>query len=119
MRSCRPAGGAKGPQLQELLHTAIERWCLLPLRGSPECYKPPGKEKSKSTGRKRAGQERHPGANRNVLPAEQCAEVIPHVPITCRSCGEALSGADPEPHRHPVVDIPKIEPFVIEHQLHG
>ena len=81
-------------------------------------FKPPGKEKSKSTGRKRGGQEGHPGASRNLLPSEQCADVIPHVPTTCRGCGEALSGVDPEPHRHQVVDIPKIEPFVIEHQLH-
>ena len=43
---------------------------------------------------------------------------IPHFPTTCRGCGEALSGEDPEPHRHQVIEIPKIEPFVIEHQLH-
>jgi len=72
-------------------------------------FKPPGKEKNKSTGRKRGREEGHPGASRNLLPSEQCAEVIPHVPTTCRGCGEALSGVDPEPHRHQVVDIPKIE----------
>ena len=63
-------------------------------------FKPPAKGKSK-------------GSGRNLLPTEQCADVIPHFPSTCRGCGE-----DPEPHRHQVVDIPKIEPFVIEHQLH-
>ncbi|MFN9692439.1 MAG: IS66 family transposase, partial [Synechococcaceae cyanobacterium] len=81
-------------------------------------FKPPAKEKSKGTGRKRGGQDGHPGASRNLLPTEQCAEVIPHFPSTCRGCGEALSGEDLEPYRHQVVDIPKIEPFVIEHQLH-
>ena len=81
-------------------------------------FKPPAKEKSKGTGRKRGGQDGHPGASRTLLPTEQCADVIPHFPTTCRGCGEALSGEDPEPHRHQVVDIPRIEPFVIEHQLH-
>ncbi len=81
-------------------------------------FKPPAKEKSKGSGRKRGGQDGHPGASRNLFPTEQCADVIPHFPTTCRGCGEALSGQDPEPHRHQVVDIPKIEPFVIEHQLH-
>ncbi|MFN9645700.1 MAG: DUF6444 domain-containing protein [Cyanobacteriota bacterium] len=81
-------------------------------------FKPPAQEKTKGSGCKRGGQDGHPGASRNLLPAEQCADVIPHFPTTCRGCGEALSGQDPEPHRHQVVDSPKIEPFVIEHQLH-
>jgi transposase len=81
-------------------------------------FKPRGKGKSKASGRTRGGQKGHPGAGRDLLPSEQCEEVIPHFPTTCRSCGEALSGKDPEPLRHQVVDIPKIVPFVIEHQLH-
>ena len=63
-------------------------------------FKPPAKGKSKGTGRKRGGQDGHPGASRTLLPTEQCADVIPHFPTTCRGCGEALSGEDPEPHRH-------------------
>ena len=81
-------------------------------------FKPKGKGKSKGSGRKRGGQEGHPGAGRDLLPSKKCKEVIPHFPTTCRGCGEALSGKDPEPLRHQVVDIPKIVPFVIEHQLH-
>ena len=81
-------------------------------------FKPKVQEKSQGSGRKRGGQAGHPGASRDLLPSEQCQEVIPHVPTTCCGCGEALSGEDPEPLRHQVVDIPKIAPFVIEHQLH-
>ena len=81
-------------------------------------FKPSANEKRKGSGRKRGGQDGHPGASRNLLPVEQCAEVIPHFPTTCRGCGEALSGEDREPHRHQVIEIPKIKPFVIEHQLH-
>jgi transposase len=79
-------------------------------------FKPP--ERRKGDGRKRGGQEGHPGAGRNLLPSEQCKDVIPHHPSHCRGCGEPLRGDDPEPVRHQVVDIPKIVPFVIEHQLH-
>ena len=81
-------------------------------------FKPTGKGNSKASGRKRGGQEGHPGAGRNLLPSEQCKDLIPHHPSHCRSCGEPLRGDDPEPVRHQVVDIPKIVPFVIEHQLH-
>lgn len=77
-----------------------------------------GEEKSKGTGRKRGGQQGHPGAGRKLLPTEQCQEVIIHHPNHCEACGEALAGDDPEPLRHQVVDIPPITPFVIEHQLH-
>lgn len=44
--------------------------------------------------------------------------MLPHHPTLCRGCGAALSGDDPEPLRHQVVEIPAIVPFVIEHQLH-
>ncbi len=81
-------------------------------------FKPTGKGKSKGSGRKRGGQEGHPGAGPDLLPSEQCQEVIPHHPSNCRGCGEPLRGDDPEPLRHQVVDIPQIVPFVIEHQLH-
>jgi hypothetical protein len=55
-------------------------------------FKPPGKEKSKSTGRKRGGQEGRPGASRNLLPAEQCAEVIPHCHTT--TCAALPAGVE-------------------------
>ena len=44
-------------------------------------FKPSGNEKGKGSGRKRGGQDGHPGANRNLLPVEQCAEVIPQSPV--------------------------------------
>jgi|694.fasta_scaffold05269_13 transposase len=81
-------------------------------------FKPTGKGKSKGSGRKRGSQEGHSGAGPDLLPSEQCQEVIPHHPSNCRGCGAALSGDDPEPLRHQVVEIPAIVPFVIEHQLH-
>ncbi len=81
-------------------------------------FKPTGNGKIKAFGRRRGGQEGHPGAGRNLLPSEQCKDLIPHHPSHCRGFGEPLRGDDPEPVRHQMVDIPPIVPFVIEHQLH-
>jgi len=41
-----------------------------------------------------------------------------HRPRQCRHCGEPLSGDDPEPYRHQVVELPPIRPQVEEHRLH-
>ena len=72
----------------------------------------------KGSGRKRGGQPGHPGAGPELLPVERCEESHDHLPETCRRCGNPLSGVDPAPHRHQVIDIPPIQAEVIEHRLH-
>ncbi|MFN9622039.1 MAG: DUF6444 domain-containing protein [Cyanobacteriota bacterium] len=79
-------------------------------------FKPPLKRKG--SGRKRGGQPCHPGAGPELLPVERCKESHDHLPDTCRRCGNPLSGVDPAPHRHQVIDIPPIQAEVIEHRLH-
>ena len=39
-------------------------------------------------------------------------------PLECASCGETLTGEDINPYRHQIVDLPPINPIVIEHRLH-
>ncbi len=39
-------------------------------------------------------------------------------PISCEACGTLLLGEDPEPRRHQVTELPRIEPEVVEYQLH-
>lgn len=51
-------------------------------------------------------------------PIESCAQVHEHVPQTCAHCGEQLTGKDEHPHRHQIIDIPALNAYVIEHQLH-
>jgi transposase len=53
-----------------------------------------------------------------LIPAEQCAAVIPCVPIECRRCGKKLTGIDAEPLRHQVWELPEIKPLVTEYQQH-
>jgi len=88
---------------------------------SPPSADPPGfgkkQEKNKSH-KKRGGQPGHDGHSRNLYPIEKCCEVHDYHPTTCRSCGESLNGEDTNPYRHQIVEIPPIEPIVIEHRLH-
>jgi transposase len=79
-------------------------------------FKPPTRRKG--TGRKRGGQQGHPGAGPELLPIERVDEVVEHHPDACRRCGTLLQGEDPEPLRHQVIEIPPITAVVIEHRLH-
>lgn len=71
-----------------------------------------------SSGKKTGGQPGHPKHERPLVSTEQCQSVIPLKPKTCRRCGEALTGSDPEPLRHQVWEIPEIKPLVTEYQRH-
>ena len=87
---------------------------------SPPSSDPPGfgEKAPKKRGKKRGGQPGHEGKSRNLYPVEKCTSVIEHHPVKCASCGESLKGEDTDPYRHQIVEIPPIEPIVIEHRLH-
>ena len=88
---------------------------------SPPSSDPPGfgqKSTKKKSGKKRGGHPGHEGKSRDLYPAEKCSESYDHHPPTCAGCGEDLSGEDTNPYRHQIVEIPPIEPIVIEHRLH-
>ena len=95
-------------------------------RNSRNSSKPPSSDgpgfkpapRRKGSGRKRGGQQGHPGAGPELLPMERCDAVEEHHPDACRRCGTLLQGEDPEPLRHQVIEIPPITPLVIEHRLH-
>ena len=52
--------------------------------------------------KKRGGQKGHKKHQRDLIPPEQCDDIIPLWPDACRRCGEPLAGTDPEPLRHQV-----------------
>ena len=56
--------------------------------------------------KRRGGQSGHTRHQRDLIPPEHCAEVVPLRPEACRRCGEALQGDDPAPVRHQVWDVP-------------
>jgi len=68
--------------------------------------------------RKRGGQKGHKKHQRELIPSEQCDDVIPLKPNVCRRCDTRLTGIDPEPIRHQVWELPEIKPIVTEYQQH-
>ena len=88
----------------------------------PPSTDPPGAPpptRPKRTRRRRGGQPGHKKHMRELLPAEQVTRMQVLKPCTCRRCGKALSGDDPTPYRHQVIDIPKVVATVEEYQLHA
>lgn len=88
---------------------------LPPSSQHPHAKPAPPKRKTK---RKRGGQPGHKKHERTLIPTEDCDEVKPLKPPECRRCGEKLSGSDPDPLRHQVWELPKIEPLVTEYRRH-
>lgn len=78
--------------------------------------KPPGSKKKSR--RKPGGQPGHPKHERDLVPTDQCQDVVPCVPTACRRCGQVLTGTDPDPLRHQVWEIPDIQPLITEYQQH-
>jgi transposase len=70
------------------------------------------------SGRKRGGQPGHPKAFRALVPPEKLHSSTDCKPHSCRGCGHALVGEDPNPLIHQVAELPKIEPIVDEYRLH-
>jgi transposase len=88
---------------------------LPPSTQHPHAKPATGTVKSK---RKRGGQPGHPKHERSLIPSEDCQEVVTFKPEQCRRCGTKLSGADSEPLRHQVWELPEIQPVVTEYQRH-
>ena len=54
-----------------------------------------------------------------MLPPERLDAVHTVKPEACRKCGDSLSGDDNDPHRHQVVEIPRLVARGVEYQLHA
>src|ERR671922_1584909 len=79
--------------------------------------KPP-RQPHQSSGKRRGAQPGHQGHQRKLSPPEECRGVNDHLPAQCSACGMALTGSDPNPIRHQVVEWPEVKPRVDEHRLH-
>lgn len=89
----------------------------LPPSADPPGAPPPAPPKR--TGRRRGAQPGHPGRSRTLLPPERVTHTEVLKPQSCRRCGKGLTGEDPVPNRHQVIDIPKVVATVNEYQLHA
>jgi transposase len=71
------------------------------------------------SGKPRGGQPGHKKHDRTLLPPERVLAVQDLKPEACRRCGGALSGVDAEPHRHQVIDVPKVLAMAVEYRQHS
>ena len=114
--------------LSERLSNLEQRFALLEERlnqSSQNSSKPPSQDGlKKPEKRKSAGQgfkieaSREVEVSRGFLASERCQQVEELKPGCCSNCGELLWGEDRQPHRHQVVELPKVSPQVTEYRLH-
>src|SRR5262245_30950087 len=68
------------------------------------------------SGRRTGGQPGHARQQRPLL--EPTRPPITLTPAACRQCGRALTGTDPQPLRHQVIELPAVHPDVTEYHRH-
>ena len=77
------------------------------------------RQRHRSSGRKPGGQPGHHGQTRALVPLEEVEAVLPVKPTRCTRCQHPLHGADGQPQRHQVTDLPPVRPVVTEYQVHA
>jgi len=100
--------------LQEQLNQTSRNSSRPPSSDPPHSERP---RRPRST-RRRGGQPGHPGHTRTLVPVDEVDEVVVIKPAQCTQCQAPLSGEDPAPWRHQVIEIPPIKPVVTEYQWH-
>jgi transposase len=68
--------------------------------------------------KKRGGQTGHKGNQPKYYELSSGDVIENHVPEVCRLCEVELTGEDPEPYRHQILEIPPLRPQITEHRLH-
>jgi len=76
--------------------------------------RPPRRPSGRATG----GQPGHEGHGRVLLAAAQVDRIVEVRPMACGQCGAALTGADAQPARHQVAEVPRVAPEVTEYRQH-
>src|SRR5499427_828143 len=100
--------------LQEQLNHTSRNSSRPPSSDPPSSPRP----KRPRSQRRRGGQPGHPGQTRTLIPVEDVDQIVSLKPEQCRGCQTPLSGDDPAPFRHQVIEIPPIQPVVTEYQWH-
>jgi transposase len=100
--------------LQEQLNQTSQNSSRPPSSDPPQHRRP----RRPQSHRRRGGQPGHPGHTRPLIPVEAVDEVVVLKPEQCTHCQAPLSGDDPKPGRHQVIELPPIKPVVTEYQWH-
>src|SRR5262249_55604189 len=88
-----------------------------PSRAPPTLRRP--RQRRRSRGRQPGGPPGHPGQTRALGPLEEVAAVLPGQPTPCARCQPPLHGAEGQPQRPQVTDLPPVRPVVTESQVHA
>ena len=109
--------------LSRIEHLEDQLLKLTPQNSSlpPSSRHPHAKPKPKpSSGKKKkqGGQKGHKKHTRDLVPEDQCADVITLKPTACRKCGGKLETDSSAPARHQVWELPPIRPVITEYQQH-
>lgn len=105
---------AQGRELTLRLHQTSQNSSRPPSSDGPHVKRKPPKPPS---GRKPGGQPGPPGQKRALVALEEVSTVIICKPTHCRRCGQPVTGTDPAPWRHQVVEVPPPGPQITEYQL--
>ena len=100
--------------LQERLHQNSRNSSRPPSSDPPQAQRP----KRPRSHRRRGGQPGPRGQTRTLVPVEDVNQVMPIHPEQCAGCHAPLTGDDPTPFRHQVIEIPPTEPLITEYQWH-
>ena len=100
--------------LQEQLNQTSRNSSRPPSSDPPQSARP----KRPRSQRRRGGQAGHRGHTRTLIPVEEVDEIVVLKPDQCAGCHARLTGDDPTPFRHQVIEIPPIQPVVTEYQWH-
>ena len=79
----------------------------------------PPRPKKPPSGRKPGGQPGHDRNERELVAVEKVRKSVDCIPDRCGHCAAGLRGRDPDPHRHQVAHLPKVEPITDEYRQHS
>ena len=102
-------------QLREQVNKNSQNSSKPPSSDPPSVKRKPPKVKGQ---RQQGGQPGHQGKGRHLKPPDQVSRFVVSRPISCGACGTLLLGEDADPSRHQVTELPRIEPEVVEYQVH-
>jgi len=83
-----------------------------PSSDAPATHRP--RQRRTPSGRKPGGQPGHQGQTRALVPLEEVDAVLPVKPTHCAPCQHPVHGADLQPQRQQVTDLPPVQPVVTE-----
>jgi len=100
--------------LQDQLNQTSRNSSRPPSSDPPQLHRP----RRPASKRRRGGQPGHPGSTRSLCAVDDVDALVVLKPTQCAGCQAPLSGDDPTPWRHQVIELPPLTSTVTEYQWH-